>query len=686
MFESVTAVAVLALMGFGLVGLAAAMLGHAVPVVVLPVGAVVWVGLVMVWRPFRFVVRLAPPATWVLVLGLVVIAAAAVFNLLLHGEYVLTNRDPGIYTNGAAWIAQHGNLVVDSRQDVLDGVAGTQANALGQQSLAGDDTRLEIQGMHLFPVLLAIGSWVSGTTGLFAVPAVVGAIGLCVFFVVALRLLPAWAALTALVALAVNFAWIYTVRSVLSEPLTLTLAFAGLWFTMQAVANRAPREFFIAGLTVAVSLVVRLDAGVAILALLPMAVLLICRAAPTAGRAWGWAGLYGAGWIGPAVLAWIDIHRFSPFYLHFHSDEFGAVLAGTAVAVVLSLATLACRTVYDRSTPGTLPDRVLGCWRRSAPWIGTLAAIAVLALVAYAWWVRPWIEVHVNALGGGGKGTMEALQEQEGLALNGDRTYDEKSMQWLVWYVGPVVVVGAAMAAAVLVRRFLIGRLHADLALLLALVVPISALYLFRPSIYPDQPWAIRRFLPVTIPGFLLLAGWCAAWLLRLSHRLRQPPGRLLTGGLAVVLGAAIVVPPLFVTVPLAGARWEAGGAAGIEALCDALGPDDVALLSREGQISIVFQPAVRGFCPVATAGFVGPAKASGIDATALATRLNAQGRTLSIVANSRQAVLQIAPTAVDVRQVPILSTTEVIPTLSRAPSASRPLKYSVWVGRVPPA
>src|SRR5207245_11034655 len=35
-------------------------------------------------------------------------------------------------------------------------------------------------------------------------------------------------------------------------------------------------------------------------------------------------------------------------------------------------------------------------------------------------------------------------------------------------------------------------------------VVPVTVLYLARPSISPDQPWAMRRYLPVVIPGLAI--------------------------------------------------------------------------------------------------------------------------------------------------------------------------------------
>ena len=45
-------------------------------------------------------------------------------------------------------------------------------------------------------------------------------------------------------------------------------------------------------------------------------------------------------------------------------------------------------------------------------------------------------------------------------------------------------------------------------------VVPVAVLYIARPSIQPDQPWAMRRYLPVVIPGVAIavVVAFDAAW------------------------------------------------------------------------------------------------------------------------------------------------------------------------------
>lgn len=687
-FVFATVLVVLALAAFGLVGLAAAMLGHATAAVVLPVGLPLWLLLLLLWRPDRD--RDAPRQVrnWVVLAGVVVIAAATVTSLLYHGQYVLTNRDPGIYSNGGGWIAQHGNLVLDSRRGVLDGMKNLQSIGLGQSTLTGDDTRLEIQGAHLFPVFLAFGFWVAGAYGLFAVPAILGGIALALIFLVGLRLLPDWMALTVVTAVAVDFAWIYAVRSVLSEPLMTLFAFAGVAFTAQALAARSIPRLFVSGLVVAISLMIRLDAGVAVLLMLPAVAFLLARSSrrsPGVGPGpWLSFGWFVGGWLIPAVLGWLDLNEFARFYLFFNGSQFRLVERALSASLLMAILVLALSTkVTSGDRPLLVRLRALWARRRSA--LGVVGAGAVLVVAAVAWWIRPLLGQHLTFVGGPGAAGMEAIQKRDGLPLSGNRTYDELSISEIGWYVGPLVMLGAFLAVAVLVRRFVSGRLHDEMALFVALVVPITALYLYRPSIYPDQPWAIRRFVPVTIPGLLVLAAWLGIWLIRRSSASGLLQNISLRRGAYAAVVAIALLPPLLVSWPLRSARWEAGGIGGMNRLCSAIGPHGVAILSLE--IGSQMLPAVRGFCApdVATAKVNTPTAPHVFDATGLAGKAAAVGRTLTIVATSKAAVLELAPTALEVHAVIVLRTTEVVATLERPPATVGPLNLTLWVGRVPP-
>src|SRR5690606_439358 len=101
-----------------------------------------------------------------------------------------------------------------------DGVAVTG----GGQTGTDVQGRLQIQGAHLFHSVLAVAQWVGGDLGADVAPAVIGGLALAALFWLASKVVPDWAAVVVVAALAVDFAWLYTVRAALSEPLLLLIS------------------------------------------------------------------------------------------------------------------------------------------------------------------------------------------------------------------------------------------------------------------------------------------------------------------------------------------------------------------------------------------------------------------------------------------------------------------------------
>ncbi len=127
------------------------------------------------------------------------------------------------------------------------------------------------------------------------------------------------------------------------------------------------------------------------------------------------------------------------------------------------------------------------------------------------------------------------------------------------------MVILATVGAAILVRRTLRG--HAPLwTLPLATFAWTIVTFLYRPAITPDQPWASRRLVPAVLPGIILLAVWASAWLVGWirEHGL----GRVASGGSAVVLAAALLVPA---AIPTFGLGIGRGGPVGYRLTADGL-------------------------------------------------------------------------------------------------------------------
>jgi len=684
-FAAATLTATFATFSVGTVGLVAAIAGAARPAIVLPAAAVLTVALLALWGPLRHadadLDRRVPLLA--LVLAALVIGGSGLANARSNGQYVRTDRDPGIYTAGGIWIAEHGDLFVDGRTDGLERSPALTGVVSGQWPIDGDDTRLEIQGQHLFPVLLASGDWVGGQRAMQAVPAAIGAVALALFFLLALRFVPWWLALTGLVALAGNFVFLYGVRSTLSEPTSLLFATAGLWLLVEARRIGTPAAHAVAGAMAAATLCTRVDGGVAI-AGLPIALAVGVVAASLAGRATparrGLVQLasYAAGLLPVAVLARVDLYERSSFYATSQGDKIRLVEAGLAAATVLTVAVLGVGHLLRRG--GLTRARTVVRERSGA--LVALVAAAVVGAFAFLWWVRPLLGPVRSPMSEGGLPTMKAIQAKEGMVPDPTRSFDELAVDRLSWYVGAAAVALAVVGFAVLVERALRRRDGDRSLLLLAAVLPTTLLYLWRPSIFPDQPWMMRRYLPVTIPG-LLLAALVGVHALVAGARRLAPDARVArwvgpAGGVAAAI--LLVGPPLRVTVPLQSARWQAGGFHGMSLVCDAVGPDAAVVLSNAQATAISLTPSLRAVCDVPAARPTDAPQPGPFPVDQVAADVAEHGRRLWILGPSPESIQALAPDAGPARSVTILDTTVVEPTLFYPPARFTPQQVVVWV------
>src|SRR5207245_9944347 len=87
--------------------------------------------------------------------------------------------------------------------------------------------------------------------------------------------------------------------------------------------------------------------------------------------------------------------------------------------------------------------------------------------------------------------------------------------------------------------RMLRGRAPAALLLLWAIVVPTAIVMLANPRVSPDHFWAIRRFVPVVLPGTIILAGVA---LQALPVRYARRHVRRYAWSIAVLAGVALLV------------------------------------------------------------------------------------------------------------------------------------------------
>jgi hypothetical protein len=183
--------------------------------------------------------------------------------------------------------------------------------------------------------------------------------------------------------------------------------------------------------------------------------------------------------------------------------------------------------------------------RRLLPWAWRVMAVAAVVLVVYAYFFRV----------AGGR-----LAEHDAIALRS-----------FAWYVLPLGLFTALVGYLVALRRFLAR----DSVFLLTFTL-YAAFFFYKIRIVPMHYWMTRRFLPIVLPGALLLAAFAAigrwsdddrGW----RYRLRAAAGGVVLAILAVLFWTR--------SAPLAGHVEYAGVIPRLEKLAQTFGDEDLVIV-----------------------------------------------------------------------------------------------------------
>ncbi len=208
------------------------------------------------------------------------------------------------------------------------------------------------------------------------------------------------------------------------------------------------------------------------------------------------------------------------------------------------------------------------------------------------------------------------------------------SLRWLVDWFGIVLIALAVGGLLLLLRRAL--RSDVVAAALVVLVGPLAVIYLWEPHVAPDQPWAMRRFLPVVIPGLVIGAAVALQALTRVACRCSERRIRIPALLIVVGLTVATLVPSALAAGSLVEARAQHGALAAVKTLCRRL-PDDAAVVFyRASHLGSEMTQTIRGFCEVPTAG--APTRPN-LDITSLRRAWGDADRTLFIVTTSPRQI-----------------------------------------------
>lgn len=509
--------------------------------------------------------------------------------------HVLVNRDPGSYTTTARWLDRAGGLEVDAaagglRAEDPVGFGGYAVHDLGEG-------RLQFQFNHLTSVALAVGFGVGGEWLMFRVPAVVGAAGLLVLYAVAVRALGRrWVALIAPGLIAVSMPFLYVARDTYSEAFTLLLLWTALLVGLVAVRSGRLGAAAVSGLLLGATASSRIDALLYAAIAFPLlaAHVVTGRADPAVVRR---RGRVAAAVVAATVLAALpgvaDLHLRSGRYSSNHAEEISQlrVLAGASLVVSAALVLVLLRW------PAVV-DRLRVASRRLA--VPAAAAMVVSGLAA--WWIRPHVQV---ARSDRTVALTASLQSAAGVEVDGSRQYAELSMQWMSWYLGPLGLLLGLVGAGLAVRLILRGRARPGLVAVTALLAVAGGLYWWRPSIVPDQVWAMRRYVPAVLPALAMSAGLAVAALSGGRSRLAAASTVRTRAALALAVSAVAVVWAAAVTWPVRQLREQHGYVEVVLEACDLIGPDSTVLVVGEPSIHVLAQP-LRSWCGAPVGSLVG--------------------------------------------------------------------------------
>ncbi|GAB5558694.1 MAG: hypothetical protein SynsKO_03410 [Synoicihabitans sp.] len=414
---------------------------------------------------------------------LAVAALLAIWHVTYRTESIFSGRDQGVYSNHAVHIAETGDLKVGAVfRDMYERQNWPLVSALqaGGYFFDLEQGHIILQFSPTFALYLAQGYGMAGFLGLFSVNPLLAALNAILFFALARRFLTTPWATAATTLFTLNLAQVWIARITLSEVLTQTWILAGLVLMRVAFAKQRKPALMVGALLVASTALVRVDAFLLVIAMAALgAYLAHLPAERLPQESWRKLGRNLA--VGVTLLggtAWLYGKGTSPGYYADFSSRIALMLG---IAGFFSI-------IAAVPSPANLRRAVFAGAGKSGV-IRTLMLIFV-GLAVYAYFFRPYHEPFAN---------FAASIGWEG------RDYRENSLRDLGGYLSPPALAFALVGLGSLLRTTL-SRGHNWAVPFLGVWFAYTLLYLYNPYISTDHIWKIRRYIPVVIPGFALLA------------------------------------------------------------------------------------------------------------------------------------------------------------------------------------
>ena len=639
---------------------------------------------------------------WALAGTLVVAAGFAVWQLTENSQQIIVLRDPATYLQFAYWIAGHGSTHIPESLQAFGGAhQGLTFSSLGFFQVGSSVVPQFMAGL---PMVLAIGVWAGGPLGAAAMAPIIGALAILSFAGLAGRLAGArWAPAAALV-LAVCLPEQYTSRATFSETLAQLMLYGGLCMLTDSFILTGGRHVatypgpsswrdgpapnvtlaFFGGLSIGLTLLIRIDGLSDLLPALPFLGVLLVRKRPQGVP-------FGIGLFIGAAYGFADGYLLSRPYL----DSIGPSLRPLAM-IALGVVAVTVVAMGLLSLPRT--RSWLRALVRSRPvrWLPeAVAALTVLALIGFA--ARPYFQTVRGETDPATISYIAELQKLAHLPIDPTRTYAEDSLYWVIWYVGVPAVILGAIGIALLSRRCLRALLAwrdngaaRIWALPLMIIGWVTVTVLWRPGIIADQPWASRRLVPVVLPGLILAAVWASAWIKERGRLLGA--SHLAASVVAVCCVLALLIPGAVTTFGvgttktksgstrltargLALKRTGAGEEKAVRELCGNIGPN-ASVIIVDPLTADRFSEVIRSNCATPTASMDSPTAAS---VAADVAGIERAGRRPVLLAGQQS---QLAAYGGSAHEVLNLLTSQDAHQLTSPPSRTWLIHFVIWMSQ----
>lgn len=491
------------------------------------------------------------------------------------GSPILLNRDPGGYYATSLQLLSSGALKIAVKDSPFYNLPEVELS--GPASYLMADGTLEFQFSHGPSVLAAAAVELFG-------PGYAAAAGWLFFLCGALAifdLLRACGAdsrlsLASLLALFVSIPVLYVARSTYSEPFVFGLIWVAASQGLRFCMTKNPLRLAISGFLIGGTCCFRIDGLLYVAAF--FAALAVAFRFGTNVR----ERIIGILAAVPGLLVGTIDHWF-------FTGRYASDLRDSYIPLAMLAALAGAFLVLSCFRPPFSSRKIARFIEKTRPVIavGVGAAAALVFWFALFW--RPHLFVDKSGVPNlePNESLIAGLQQRGGLEMDSSRTYNELSLVFGWWYLGPVLLLGSMVGLTLL--AWSAAKKNRLSAIALTVVIVAAPVYVWRMSIFPDQPWATRRFVPFIFPVIVILS---ALGLTAMLDRFSKGRLKLI---LAFSVSILTISTPLVRTASVHSLTDQRNGAEALSEICDGLGNVSHVLILENARLL----SSVRGGCEV---------------------------------------------------------------------------------------